>query len=237
MHTFEDFVTATQRATRREEIEILFRRHIAEEGFDNYVLATIIDGRMTAIPWCDLPDGYAEDYLANRWSRIDPVYRATLASVQPVRWQTIETDQHLSHRERKFMAECRTLGVHSGLSFPIHGPGQRLDLISISMRNRETIDPNRLNILHAICLQAITRYNTIAAPKRQQVHMVGGLTQRELECLNWLKEGKTIPEIAQILGVSTKTIEFHVGNVYRKLGANNRTGAVVLGIQQGLIPV
>jgi DNA-binding CsgD family transcriptional regulator len=61
------------------------------------------------------------------------------------------------------------------------------------------------------------------------------LTPQELECLRWCKEGKTNWEIGEILAISEKTTEFHLGNAMRKLGANNRITAVIMSIKRGII--
>jgi DNA-binding CsgD family transcriptional regulator len=61
------------------------------------------------------------------------------------------------------------------------------------------------------------------------------LTRQEKECLCWCKEGKTNWEIGEILLISEKTVEFHLGNAMRKLGAANRITAVILGIKRGII--
>jgi DNA-binding CsgD family transcriptional regulator len=63
------------------------------------------------------------------------------------------------------------------------------------------------------------------------------LTPQELECLRWCKEGKTNWEIGEILSISEKTVEFHLTNLMRKLGASNRITAVIVGIKKGLIPL
>jgi DNA-binding CsgD family transcriptional regulator len=63
------------------------------------------------------------------------------------------------------------------------------------------------------------------------------LTSQELECLRWCKEGKTNWEIGEILTISEKTVEFHLSNSMRKLGASNRITAVIMGIKDGLIPL
>jgi DNA-binding CsgD family transcriptional regulator len=63
------------------------------------------------------------------------------------------------------------------------------------------------------------------------------LTSQELECMRWCKEGKTNWEIGEILAISEKTVEFHLTNAMRKLGAANRIAAVVQGIKEGLIPL
>jgi len=62
-----------------------------------------------------------------------------------------------------------------------------------------------------------------------------GLTSKEMECLQWCKEGKTNWEIGEILAISEKTVEFHLGNAMRKLGAGNRISAVIAGIKRGFI--
>lgn len=69
------------------------------------------------------------------------------------------------------------------------------------------------------------------------IKYVTSLTYREIHCLHWCKEGKTNWEIGEILVISEKTVEFHLGNVMKKLGAANRMTAVVLGIREGTIPL
>ncbi|QHO79396.1 hypothetical protein ACH79_39440 [Bradyrhizobium sp. CCBAU 051011] len=58
---------------------------------------------------------------------------------------------------------------------------------------------------------------------------------QETQCLEWCKAGKTNWEIGEILSISEKTVEFHLGNAMRKLGAGNRISAVIAGIKCGLI--
>jgi len=53
------------------------------------------------------------------------------------------------------------------------------------------------------------------------------LTRREAEVLSWLREGKTSPEIAIIFGCATRTVEKHLANLYRKIGARNRAAVIL----------
>jgi DNA-binding CsgD family transcriptional regulator len=63
------------------------------------------------------------------------------------------------------------------------------------------------------------------------------LSKREIEVLSWLKEGKTSWEIARILLISERTVNFHVSNIIKKLDANNRTHAVALAVAGLLIDI
>jgi DNA-binding NarL/FixJ family response regulator len=54
-----------------------------------------------------------------------------------------------------------------------------------------------------------------------------GLNDREVEVLTWVARGKTSAEIAQIIGLTKRTIDFHIDNARGKLGAATRTEAVI----------
>jgi DNA-binding response OmpR family regulator len=53
------------------------------------------------------------------------------------------------------------------------------------------------------------------------------LGDRERETLTWAARGKTFAEIGEILGVSRRTVEFHLENARRKLGVPTRTQALI----------
>jgi DNA-binding response OmpR family regulator/DNA-binding CsgD family transcriptional regulator len=55
-----------------------------------------------------------------------------------------------------------------------------------------------------------------------------GLTSREGEVLSWLSKGKTNRDIAQILGLSPRTVDKHLEQIYAKLGVENRTAAAAI---------
>jgi len=57
------------------------------------------------------------------------------------------------------------------------------------------------------------------------------LTSREVEVLSWLSKGKTNRDIAQILGLSPRTIDKHLEQIYAKLGVENRTAAAAMAVK------
>jgi DNA-binding NarL/FixJ family response regulator len=61
------------------------------------------------------------------------------------------------------------------------------------------------------------------------------LNDREVEVLTWVARGKTSAEIAQILSLSKRTIDFHMDNARTKLSAATRTEAVIKAADGGLI--
>ena len=61
------------------------------------------------------------------------------------------------------------------------------------------------------------------------------LTARELEVLKLIAQGNANKEIAAQLSVREDTVKSHVGNILEKLGANDRTHAVTIGLKRGII--
>ncbi|HET9906855.1 MAG TPA: helix-turn-helix transcriptional regulator [Anaerolineales bacterium] len=60
------------------------------------------------------------------------------------------------------------------------------------------------------------------------------LTHRELEILQLVLEGKTNKAIAQEFYISEKTVEFHLDNIYSKIGARTRLMAGIWAFQNGM---
>ncbi len=62
------------------------------------------------------------------------------------------------------------------------------------------------------------------------------LTKREIEVLTLVIEGKSSKEVADMLFVSKRTVDFHLANIYDKLQVSNRVQAFRRAARLGLIP-
>ena len=61
------------------------------------------------------------------------------------------------------------------------------------------------------------------------------LTARELEVLRLIKDGYRNKQIADRLAIAETTVNFHIKNLVSKLGANDRTHAVMIALRRGLL--
>lgn len=104
----------------------------------------------------------------------------------------------------------------------------------------------RITMSGGSLLQPVVASKLLQHVEQQQGHDAGirpstipplieDLTERELEVLHLLAQGLPNKEIATRLVISERTAKFHVSSIMSKLGATNRTEAVALAAQHGLI--
>jgi DNA-binding CsgD family transcriptional regulator len=80
-----------------------------------------------------------------------------------------------------------------------------------------------------------------AAPAAEEVDRLlhrarpGGLSEREVEVLKLVAEGRSNPEIARALVLSQKTVERHLSNIFTKLAVPSRTAAAAYAHEHGLM--
>lgn len=61
------------------------------------------------------------------------------------------------------------------------------------------------------------------------------LTERELECLAWISEGKTSDEISTIIGISRNTVNNYITSIMRKTATRTRSEAIAVAVRNSLI--
>lgn len=76
--------------------------------------------------------------------------------------------------------------------------------------------------------QRLPRMEVVSAAQRPAslIPTVSPLTARQLECLAWISEGKSSTDIGAILGISPRTVDYHVAEICQRLGVRTRMQAV-----------
>jgi DNA-binding NarL/FixJ family response regulator len=103
-------------------------------------------------------------------------------------------------------------------------PLKMLELLKTALEGRFPLSPEI-----ARQTMATLRNNNSAKKTPQDFQM----TQRELEVLKNLVQGKTYQQIAEVLIVSPLTIRSHMENLYRKLSVHNKAEAVAIAVRNG----
>lgn len=63
------------------------------------------------------------------------------------------------------------------------------------------------------------------------------LTEQEKQVLRLAAQGSTNKQIAHTLSIAERTVEYHLGEIFKRLGVASRTAAVVLAQKLGILDV
>lgn len=179
----------------------------------------------------DYPTDWLALYAAEGYALTDPVLGACRRSVVPVGWDAVA---RRSDDAAAFLDRARAHGVGGrGLTVPVHAPGGRMALLSVSGEEGDA-QWRRLvrERMSDVALLACHLFETTEEPEP----VAACLSTREAECLRWSAQGKTLKDTAAILGLSERTVRFHLENARRKLDALNTRHAAAIAMRAGLIP-
>tara|TARA_R110000787_G_scaffold25249_4_gene71037 strand:- start:3770 stop:4453 length:684 start_codon:yes stop_codon:yes gene_type:complete len=222
-------------------LETLFTKALKALGFREWAYQVI---RADALPeekpviLTTYPDEWYNHYVENAYHLVDPVIQKGPAQLTPFTWSSMAFGIKPSSEQQRLFAEAADYRLGEGLGIPVHGAGGSLSMVSmVSEEGTERL--NRLlqdagNDVHLISLIFHNMARELLAMGRSGRSRVS-LTPRERECLLWIAKGKTSWEIAVILGVSERTVNFHVDNARAKFGVASRFEAVIKAVMKGII--
>lgn len=227
----DEFLEASNRAETPEQVFEVFQIAAADLGFDRIMYRALRNHPDTALPCLarSYPDEWISHYVARNYIETDPVRHRCLTSGMPFLWWDLVDAK--KREQSLIFHEAEDVGLKDGVAVPIHGPaGECVGVgFASSAGGAET---SALPQLHLMAVQFHTAYSALAAPRAPSNVR---LTPREQEILSWSAQGKSAWAIGQILHIAEHSVEWHLKNVYRKLGVDSRITAVVKALYLGLI--
>jgi len=205
-------------------------------GFEycSYVLRIPVLVSEPSVTWASTyPDQWLKHYFANKYLEIDPVVQRTSSpSLSPVVW----TDD-LFESQPAFWEDARSHGIRHGWAFTTHGKRMTTGMLSLA-RSHEVVTSSELaeTEMKLVWLSHVT-HGLISSAEIQKLIPISDceLTARESEVLRWSAAGKTADEIGRILGISERTVTFHITSSLTKLDVANKTQAVAKAMLLGML--
>jgi DNA-binding CsgD family transcriptional regulator len=240
----EDFIHATNAAPDPESLSKIFMGKLETLGFDRVVYSFMTDSpllkrRAEHGVFRNYPEDWMRYYGEKNYTKVDPVYRTALVTRRPFSWKELMESQNVSHKQKYLMHEAEEAGLKDGVALSIHGPmGETIGVGLASSSGGIDVTRDMLSKIYLLVHQFHLCYSEFlgadcAIPR--QTNPV--LSPREREVLIWCAHGKSNSTIAGFLGITDKAIEFHLGNIYRKLETNNKMLSVLKAFHLGLISI
>lgn len=181
---------------------------------------------------CGYPAGFLEEYTNRKYQLIDPIYGQFLRTFD-VQCTAELKNYYTKISENSSLKLAKDFGLFNTYLYGICGnslnPFTVFTLTGEQIKNEQR---TKAIIQYLVPYLSIALQNAISCRIKADTK---GLSQGELEVLKWLKEGKSSWEISAILNRSERVINFHTGNIIRKLNANNRTHAVAIALESHIM--
>ncbi len=167
-------------------------------------------------------------YLDRQYVHVDPVVKLAFECNSTVRWS--DSLVNTKPKPNEFLSLCQDFGLTEGLAYATqsHAINGAATITSVSV-DTPVVSSQQLIMLQQILPhlnEALARPSPWDQPK---------LTAKELEVLKWARVGKSYWETGKIMGISERTVKFHLNNVYRKLNVVNRTQAIARAFSLGCL--
>jgi DNA-binding CsgD family transcriptional regulator len=176
------------------------------------------------------PKGWIQEYLSRNYMNSDIVVQENFTNYRLQKWSDVK-------KSCEIKSLCIDFGMRKGYTHgsrpsPTDKYGSMFNFSGPSMEygiRTEVI----LEIVTPHLHQALSH---IFSKKRPDAGKAI-LSAREREVLDWLKQGKSSWDISVILGISERTVNFHVYNIMKKLDVSNRPQAVAVAAHLGLVDI
>lgn len=157
------------------------------------------------------------------------------AGPRPLDWTEIKS-KPLTERQRSVFDQLRDFRLFDGFIVGIENIGQAMVVVSSGGRDVDLEDPQTRRLAHLVSVNygvlALAHWRAENAfPEPEPLR----LTMRQMDCLRWVLEGKSSSVIADILGISTKTVDEHLQKACAALGVRTRIQACAQAARLGLI--
>lgn len=178
------------------------------------------------------PAAWQRRYEEQGYLEIDPTVAHAMRSSAPIVW-----NDALFAATPEFWRDAQAHGLRHGWAQSRRDPEGTYSMLTLARREGPLeaeelarLQPTMQWLVHA---SHEAMKSAGQAPRLDQVPEA--LTPREIEVLRWTAEGKTSGEVADILRISERTVNFHVSGVVLKLGACNKISAVARAAMLGLL--
>ncbi|MCH2003433.1 LuxR family transcriptional regulator AbaR [Acinetobacter seifertii] len=180
------------------------------------------------------PQAWQQRYVEQQYVKVDPTVQHCMVSLKPLVWSSQYTH---TQAEKDFWEEARSYGLNVGWAQSSRDFIGTRGMLTLARSSDQLSEKEQKAQYTNMYWLTQTVHSSIAKivndVEFSQFNLY--LTKREKEVLRWTAEGKTSAEIAQILGVSERTINFHLSNSMQKLNVNNKISAAIRAVMLGLL--
>lgn len=230
---FQALIDAVDVACDERAMRYAMKSFVTACGFDCFAYVYTSSTEITG--FSDYPLKWQEIYRQSQYMRIDPVVTMAKRSMSMFTWSADFPARRANAEEKRFFSQATDFGIRSGVTIPMETSFGGFAMLTMA-RDRSRADVSML--------RDAQRAATAIAYVHLRLSMIADgmfadstlrLSPQEAVCLNWSSLGKYMPEIAKIVGIEPRTVQYHLDNARDKLGAVNLPHAVRIALKHNLL--
>ena len=233
-----DFYAKVEAATWSEPLWQATVAFFGEAGFPlvSYhhmpPLGSVDEGRIRVVAH-GFPEDWVKKYIREKLFRIDPVPEYAFQRETPFLWKDTPLELFPGDEQKRFWKALKGADFGDGLAVQAFGPGGRNGYFGLGFGGAaHALPEGERTMLQSACQAAHLKYCLLL---RETLPPPPQLSQRERQILEWVARGKSNSVIAEILGISSHTVDAYLRRVFMKLGTTDRMTAAIRGLGMGVI--
>ena len=214
---------AVARASSPEDIQEALQEFVVDCGYESYGFARDVNlpnwaGEPDLSTW---PSALIEGYVRFEIVRFDTTLVAIRQGQAHCHWtrQNVFSDMRADPVTRVL----HDIGLEGGFVVALRA-GASCGAFSLSSGRRGQASPELVEATRLLGDVALVRFTCLRAA-RLPTRRSARLSERQLEILAWVARGKSNRDIAVIMGVTERSITYHMTEVFRTLGVSSRVQA------------
>ncbi|MDX2233612.1 MAG: autoinducer binding domain-containing protein [Hyphomonadaceae bacterium] len=227
-----DAAAAINAAGTQPAVDALIKPVIATLGFSHVILVETRDN-VSRVLAGEPPSPWWPHMTAAGYAREDVVFKAAQTTQDAFFYSDVTEAPGLTDLQRRIAGERKEFGILDGFVSPSHGRNGAVSAVVLAGVDVDPRDPD----VRAAALVLSDYYGVAArrlAPAPPAPAAVK-LTRRQIDCLSWVRDGKSATDIGDILGISMHTVHEHVAEACARLGVRTRVQAVAAALALRLI--
>ena len=225
VHTEDDFRRVAERAAH--SLGFRWFAYFGQRANDPHLISSY-------------PKSWTSHYFREGYQNIDPVLQEPRNTSRVFLWDGLEARGAKSAKERRLFGDALSFKIRTGVTIRIPSSQNRFAAFTLAVDER-SLGLDRFIETSQDMLEMVGRTFHAHVSAAKIGHLIpveqqeSVLTQRERQCLGWISDGKTMRDVAQLLGIKSRGVKFHLDNARQNLAASTLPHAVALAFRQGLL--
>ncbi|MCW5719647.1 MAG: autoinducer binding domain-containing protein [Devosia sp.] len=170
---------------------------------------------------------FVVEFERKNWAENNPMLDRAIIAEHPFCWSV--NDRHQDRLKQSYIDYLVTTPLKGGISVPLPRRPGTVSSISVESHTRTEFSDADISTVALIANSAMMRAETLGLCRQVSIDEAqarDALTPVQVEILKWAAAGKSNLDIAMILNMTKRNVEYHMSQIFRKFSVASRSQAV-----------